>query len=96
MRMEARMETQSILYRTLWLFGGTFASAMGVLAFIIWWVGRKPRAAASAKATASHAEAQQRRARGDGAPPFDISSGRPEQGRGTQVSGAERVLGPRD
>jgi hypothetical protein len=43
MRMEARMETQSILYRTLWLFGGTFASAMGVLVFIIWWVSRKGR-----------------------------------------------------
>jgi hypothetical protein len=44
-RMEARMETQSILYRTLWLFGGTFAAAMGVLALVIFWVGRKPRAA---------------------------------------------------
>jgi hypothetical protein len=43
MRMEARMETQSILYRTLWLFGGTFAAAMGVLALIIWWVSRKGR-----------------------------------------------------
>ena len=37
------METQSILYRTLWLFGGTFATAMAVLALIIWWVGRKGR-----------------------------------------------------
>jgi hypothetical protein len=43
MRMEARMETQSILYRTLWLFGGTFAAAMGVLALIIWRVSRKGR-----------------------------------------------------
>ena len=43
LRMEARMETQSILYRTLWLFGGTFASAMAVLAFIVWWVSRKGR-----------------------------------------------------
>jgi len=43
LRMEARMETQSILYRTLWLFGGTFAAAMGVLALIIWWVSRKGR-----------------------------------------------------
>ena len=32
----------------------------------------------------------------DGAPPLDKSSGRPEQGRGTQASGEERVLGPRD
>jgi hypothetical protein len=45
LRMEARMETQSILYRTLWLFGGTFVAAMGVLALIIWWVSLKPRAA---------------------------------------------------
>lgn len=43
LRMEARMETQSILYRTLWLFGGSFATAMAVLALIIWWVGRKGR-----------------------------------------------------
>jgi hypothetical protein len=41
--MEARMETESILYRTLWLFGGTFISAMAVLALIVWWVSRKGR-----------------------------------------------------
>jgi hypothetical protein len=43
LRMEARMDTQSILYRTLWLFGGTFVAAMAVLALIIWWVSRKGR-----------------------------------------------------
>ena len=43
LHMEARMETQSILYRTLWLFGGTFLSAMAVLALIIWWVRRRGR-----------------------------------------------------
>ena len=43
LRMEARMETQSILYRTLWLFGGTFAAAMALLGVIIWWVSRKGR-----------------------------------------------------
>jgi preprotein translocase subunit Sec61beta len=43
LRMEARMETESILYRTLWLFGGTFIAAMLVLAAIIWWVSRKGR-----------------------------------------------------
>ena len=43
MRMEARMELQSILYRTLWLFAGAFATAMAVLALIIWWVSRKGR-----------------------------------------------------
>ena len=43
LRMEARMETQSILYRTLWLFVGTFAAAMAVLAGAIWLVSRKGR-----------------------------------------------------
>lgn len=43
LRMEARMETQSILYRTLWLFGGTFVAAMAMLASIVWWVSRKGR-----------------------------------------------------
>jgi hypothetical protein len=43
LRMEARMETQSILYRTLWLFGGTFIAAVAMLALIIWWVSRKGR-----------------------------------------------------
>jgi hypothetical protein len=43
LHMEARMGTQSILYRTLWLFGGTFAAAMAVLALIIWRVSRKGR-----------------------------------------------------
>jgi hypothetical protein len=43
LRMEARMETQSILYRTLWLFGGTFIAAIAALAMVVWWVGRKGR-----------------------------------------------------
>ena len=41
LHMEARMETQSILYRTLWLFGGTFLAAMAVLAAIVLWIFRK-------------------------------------------------------
>jgi hypothetical protein len=41
--MEARMDSESILYRTLWLFGGTFAAAIAVLAIIVWWVSRKGR-----------------------------------------------------
>jgi len=41
LHMEARMETQSILYRTLWLFAGTFLAAMAVLAAIVWWILRK-------------------------------------------------------
>ena len=43
LRMEARIQTESILYRTLWLFGGTFVAAMLALAAIIWWVSRKGR-----------------------------------------------------
>jgi len=43
LRMEARMETESILYRTLWLFGGTFSAAMAVMGLVIWWVSRKGR-----------------------------------------------------
>jgi hypothetical protein len=43
LRMEVRMETESILYRTLWLFTGTFIAAMLALAGIIWWVSRKGR-----------------------------------------------------
>ena len=43
LHMEARMETQSILYRTLWLFAGTFLAAIALLGSIIWWVARKGR-----------------------------------------------------
>jgi hypothetical protein len=45
LHMEARIETQSILYRTLWLFGGTFTAAMTALAFIVWWIRRRGRKA---------------------------------------------------
>jgi len=31
------MESQSILHRTLWLFGGAFVSAVLVLSLLIWW-----------------------------------------------------------
>lgn len=48
LRMEARMDTQSILYRTLWLFAGTFMAAMLALAAIVWWVSRKGRNAVPA------------------------------------------------
>jgi hypothetical protein len=41
LRMEARMQTESILYRTLWLFAGSFVAAITVLAALIWWVSRK-------------------------------------------------------
>lgn len=34
--MEVRMDSQSILYRTLWLFAGAFAAAVLVLVALIW------------------------------------------------------------
>lgn len=37
------MDSQSILYRTLWLFGGAFAAAVAVLALLIWFTMRKGR-----------------------------------------------------
>jgi hypothetical protein len=43
--IEARMETQSILYRTLWLFGLTAIAALAAFAIVIWWImrgGKKP------------------------------------------------------
>ncbi len=41
--LEARMDTESILYRTLWLFGGTFTAALALLAIVVWLIGRKGR-----------------------------------------------------
>jgi hypothetical protein len=48
LEMEARMETQSILYRTLWLFGATFLAVAVAFAAVILWVLRR--------GGASHAE----------------------------------------
>jgi hypothetical protein len=39
--MEVRMQAQSILYRTLWLFGLSALAALLVLGAIIWWVVRR-------------------------------------------------------
>ena len=36
-----RMSNQSILHRTLWLFGGAFAAAVLVLVGLIWWAMRR-------------------------------------------------------
>jgi hypothetical protein len=41
--MEVRMDRESILYRTLWLFGIAFAAALLVLAGLIWLTMRKGR-----------------------------------------------------
>jgi len=48
--LDARMETQSILYRTLWLFGTTLVAVAVTFALVIWWVvGYRPRLAPSEK-----------------------------------------------
>lgn len=43
--LEARMEAQSILYRTLWLFAATFVAVAVVFAAVIWWIFRRGRPA---------------------------------------------------
>jgi len=39
--IEARMDTQSILYTTLWLFAITFVAVAVAFAVVIWWVMRR-------------------------------------------------------
>ena len=39
--LDARMDAQSILYTTLWLFGVTFVAVVIVFGGVIWWVVRK-------------------------------------------------------
>jgi hypothetical protein len=39
--LEARMKSQSILYRTLWLFAGTFAAVAVTFVAVIWWILRR-------------------------------------------------------
>ena len=47
--LDARMQTESILYRTLWLFGATFVAVVVAFAGVIWWVLRRgPRHAETA------------------------------------------------
>jgi len=41
LRLEARMDQQSILYRTLWLFGITFIAVGIAFVIVIWWVMRR-------------------------------------------------------
>ena len=41
--LEAKIEMQSILYRTLWLFGATFAAVAIMFSLVIWWVLRHGR-----------------------------------------------------
>jgi hypothetical protein len=39
--VEVRMESQSILYRTLWLFAAAFGAAVALIAFLIWLTFRR-------------------------------------------------------
>lgn len=39
--LDARMDQQSILYRTLYLFGATFLAVAACFALVIWWVLRR-------------------------------------------------------
>jgi len=46
--IRVEMDSQSILHRTLWLFGGAFLAAVLVLGGLIWWAMRKaPRESAT-------------------------------------------------
>jgi hypothetical protein len=39
--LEASMDSRSILYTTLWLFGGTFAAVAVAFGLVIWWILRR-------------------------------------------------------
>jgi hypothetical protein len=41
--IEVRMDSQSILYRTLFLFAGAFSAAVLTLVLLIWWTMRRGR-----------------------------------------------------
>ena len=43
--IDARMQTQSILYRTIWLFGVTLVAVALMFAVLIWWISRPETAA---------------------------------------------------
>ncbi|HMB81396.1 MAG TPA: hypothetical protein VKI43_15060 [Vicinamibacterales bacterium] len=45
--LDARMDAQSILYTTLWLFGLTFVAVAVVFCGVIWWVSRRGSPAAA-------------------------------------------------
>ena len=46
--IQVKMESESILHRTLWLFAGAFGAAILVLILLIWWFVRRGRHSASA------------------------------------------------
>lgn len=50
--MEVRMDSQSILYRTLWLFAGAFAAAVLLILTLVWWTVRRARRKIAAQPSA--------------------------------------------
>ncbi len=48
LEVKVEMESQSILYRTLWLFGGAFLAAVIMLVVLVWWFARRGRNAPAA------------------------------------------------
>ena len=57
-RIEVRMDSQSILYRTLWLFAGAFAAAIALIALLLWWTVRRGAKEADQGAPAASREAR--------------------------------------
>ena len=53
LELEARMQTQSILYRALWLFAATFVAVAIAFGLVIWWVLRRGTPGPDAEASAS-------------------------------------------
>jgi hypothetical protein len=45
LELEARMHTESILYRTLWLFAATALAVAAMFAALIWWIVKRGRGA---------------------------------------------------
>jgi hypothetical protein len=41
LELDAKMQTQSILYRTLWLFAATFLAVAVAFGFLLWWILRR-------------------------------------------------------
>jgi hypothetical protein len=50
LEIEARMDPESILYRTLWLFGATVVAVAIAFGIVIWWVVRRGSTAVPAEA----------------------------------------------
>ena len=57
------MDSQSILYRTLWLFAGAFLAAVSLLALVIWLTMRKGAADAATTTRRLEVEASSARLR---------------------------------